>query len=878
MGAAVARPAPLRLRAGSRALAAAVTGLAMAALSLGAAIALPAPPFAVLAALAFGATCVWMFLTPRYEWSLAVLLLYLALADGVIRLATGASELTLLRDGLLYAIVLGAVARGLVRRQPLEPPPLTAWVVAFTAVVLVQVANPANGSFAHSLASLRPHLEWVPLFFLGYVVMRSARRLRVFFVLLLAVATVNGIVNFVQLNLSVDQFAAWGPGYYDRLHGTDGLSGRSYVAGTDPNTGATITRNRSFGLGSDIGFGGAVGMLALPGGLALTALARRRSRQALLYAVLSGGAVFAVLTSAQRTAVVTAVVGACAFGLVVSSRRRARHVLVRLAIVGLVTGGIVFALSSGSSGAFYRYSDIAPTRFFSTAYDYKGGTLALVPRYAADFPLGAGIGSVGPAVGFVDQARPSRELNGDSEATYLLVELGVAGFLVLLGFAVRLLVGAWRRVRQLVDDEMRFLLGALVAALIALLVSGLSGAATSNTPGGPFFWFAAGTLAFWLFRPRGEVATGPLASKLRPSAPPLALPPPLSPAQIAPPTSATRIRLVCGPRRSEVDGIRDYADRLASSLADEGFAVEVDHESPDARPSDIILLNYNPFSFGRWGFAPRLAPSLRRARARKSLISLIVHESYVPPLNWRWTVMGAWQRRQLRILHRSADLIFTPVQPLAEELRDLRPERPVVHLPVGSNVPDMRHCRNSERDRLEIDQDALVIAAFGTDHPSRRIDDVAAAANAAADRDRKVVVLNLGAGAPPICDVRESVRLIEPGWLEAPVVARHLATADLFVAPFVDGVSTRRTTLMAALQHGLPVVGTDGRLTDDVLRRSTDALTLVPVDDRKRLEDAVRWLAGDAGTRLARGAAGRELYERSFDWPVISAAIVAALR
>ncbi len=819
-----------------------------------------------------------MFVSPRYEWSLVVLLLYLALADGVVRLTTGTSELTLVRDALLYAIVLGAVVRGLIRRQPFEPPPLTAWVVAFVAVVLVQLANPADGSFTHSLAALRPHFEWVPLFFLGYAVMRTARRLRVFLVLLLAIATVNGIVNFVQLNLSVDQFAAWGPGYSERLHGTAGLSGRSYSAGTDPNTGAAISRNRPFGLGSDIGFGGAVGMLALPGGLALTALVRRRTTRALLYAALTGGAVFAVLTSAQRTSVVSAAVGACAFGLVVSSRRRARRLLVRFATVALVTGGIVLVLSTGSSGAFYRYSDIAPTRLFSTALDAKGGTLALVPGYAADFPLGAGIGSVGPAVSLGDQALPSRPLNGDSEATYLLVELGVAGFLVLLGFYFRLLIGAWRRVRRLVDDELRLLLGALVAALVALLVSGLAGAATSNTPGGPFFWFAAGTLAFWLFRLTRQPAPGPVGSKLRPLEPPLALPPAPPAPRIASPMSATRIRIVCGPRRSEVDGIRDYADRLASGLTEEGLDVEVDHDKPDARPADVILLNYNPFSYGRWGFAPGLAARLRRARRRRSRICLVVHESYVPPLNWRWAAMGAWQRLQLRRVHRCADIIFTPVEPLARELDSLGPKRPVVHLPVGSNLPDMRHCRDSERDRLEIDQDALVIAAFGTDHPSRRIDDVAAAANAAADLGGRVVVLNLGAGAPPIRSVRESVRLVEPGWLDASDVARHLAAADLFVAPFVDGVSTRRTTLMAALQHGVAVVGTDGRLTDDVLRRSSHALTLVPVDDSTRLEDAVRWLAGDPDQRLARGAAGRELYERSFDWPVISATIVAALR
>jgi glycosyltransferase involved in cell wall biosynthesis len=302
--------------------------------------------------------------------------------------------------------------------------------------------------------------------------------------------------------------------------------------------------------------------------------------------------------------------------------------------------------------------------------------------------------------------------------------------------------------------------------------------------------------------------------------------------------------------------------------------VDVDHAKPDARPADIVLLNYNPFSWSRRGFTAGMPASLERARRQGSLIYVVVHESYVPPLNWRWAVLGAWQRRQLRMVHRAADLLFTPVEPLAEQLRHLTPARPVVHLPVGSSLPDMRHCRESERARLEIDEDAFVIAAFGTGHPSRSMSDVAVAANVAADIHGKVVVLNLGAGAPQVRVVRESVRVVAPGWLEASSLARHLAAADLFVAPFVDGVSTRRTSLMAALQHGLPVLGTDGRLTDDVLRHSTHALALVPVGDRKRLAEAVRWLVRDPQERLARGAAGRKLYESSFDWPVIAARIL----
>src|SRR3954469_22394707 len=261
-------------------------------------------------------------------------------------------------------------------------------------------------------------------------------------------------------------------------------------------------------------------MLALPGGIALTMLGRRRGRPSVAYAVLTGGAVLAVLSSAQRTSVVSAVVAVSAFALVASFGRR--RLVLGLVAVALVSVPIAFALGAGSSGAFTRYSDITPGRVLSTAFQYKGGTLGLVPTYASDFPLGAGIGSVGPAVSLTGGPRAGQPLNSDSEPTYLLIELGVAGFLVLLGFGIRLLVGAWRRVRRLADYELRLLLGALVAAFAALLFSGLSGAATSNTPGGPFFWFAAGTLAFWLFQPR---RAAPAVSRLRPMAPPLALPP-----------------------------------------------------------------------------------------------------------------------------------------------------------------------------------------------------------------------------------------------------------------------------------------------------------------------------------------------------------------
>ena len=88
---------------------------------------------------------VWMFFSERLERALAFYLLYLGLLDGFLKLRTSSSVITLGRDALLYAILLGFMARAALRRETLSLPPLSGWILAFTAVVLVQLATPGSG-------------------------------------------------------------------------------------------------------------------------------------------------------------------------------------------------------------------------------------------------------------------------------------------------------------------------------------------------------------------------------------------------------------------------------------------------------------------------------------------------------------------------------------------------------------------------------------------------------------------------------------------------------------------------------------------------------------------------------------------------------------
>jgi hypothetical protein len=181
---------------------------------------------AFAAALTVGLLCLY---STRYTLTLGALMLFLGLADGYLKLRFGGLAITALRDALLYSIAAGALIRLALSDTRISWPPLTALVAAWVGVVLIEVANPANGTLTHSLLSLRSHIEWVPLFFLGYAVLRTKRRLLGFLTLILVLTAVNGAVALYQYQAGPNAIAAWGPGYERLIFGGAGIAGRTFV-------------------------------------------------------------------------------------------------------------------------------------------------------------------------------------------------------------------------------------------------------------------------------------------------------------------------------------------------------------------------------------------------------------------------------------------------------------------------------------------------------------------------------------------------------------------------------------------------------------------------------------------------------------------------
>jgi glycosyltransferase involved in cell wall biosynthesis len=329
----------------------------------------------------------------------------------------------------------------------------------------------------------------------------------------------------------------------------------------------------------------------------------------------------------------------------------------------------------------------------------------------------------------------------------------------------------------------------------------------------------------------------------------------------------------------DIDSIDAYSRWLVDVLAAEG--VEACYEAGGLAPvlrmapaPRWVLLQYNPFRFGRAGFAPSVVRDVARLRRRSHApLAVMVHEAWIEMTDAKSSLIGAWQRAQLRTLLRYADAVLTSTEALAREIG-----RGAVHVPVPANITPVPTSHVAARERLGLDG-RLAVALFGQDHPSRALDHAEAAIAALAEvhgHDR-LAILNLGAGAPPL-GIPRGVDVSSPGRLSNDELSLRLWASDIVLLPFTDGVSTRRSTLMAALAHGRPVLGSRGHNTDALLAQATDAMVLTRADDRAAFTRAAVKLTSDPVRLRAVGDAGRRLYESRFDWPVTARQVRGVLQ
>jgi glycosyltransferase involved in cell wall biosynthesis len=375
-----------------------------------------------------------------------------------------------------------------------------------------------------------------------------------------------------------------------------------------------------------------------------------------------------------------------------------------------------------------------------------------------------------------------------------------------------------------------------------------------------------------------------------------------------------RLGLISGGYPPDLDGIGDYTWWLARTLASqpnvEGSVRVFTALGPERTPApgvevvpffdlrrpssfgnllscpviqelDWLVLQYNPFSFGARGWCPWVPRTLARLRRlpRGPKIAVMFHETVVPRWPWKFALMRSWQQPIFRALCRTIDVAFVSTERWRPQVLAANPTVPCDTLPVGPNVPLCELSRRSARESLEIPVDGLVLGVFGSAHASRRMDWIGESARMIGRERPETSLLYVGPDGPAIVAACDGIKVIDAGIQSAADVGRHLRAMDIVLSPFIDGVSSRRGSVIAALQHGIPVATTLTRYTDDIFRTGIpESLLVSSAGDRVAFaEEVLGNLRARAFSPEAPSTAIAEFFARHFSWDRISKGLLARL-
>ncbi len=487
-------PAVLERRLGDL-LTTGLTALIPAALALAVTVGFPHVGLPIaLAIIAGGLGVVALVVCSRLEVTVTLVLLYLLLVDGPVKMLTSQREATrVLADVVILAVCLGALMRMTVQRKRIELPPLSGWVIGWVVLVVANAFNPKTHGALAALGGFSQQLQYVPFFFFGFALMRSKRRFRQLFIILGVAAAASGLVAAYQTTLSPGQLSSWGAGYQNLIHPLGKGTGRVYFSEGE-------ARVRPPGLGSEAGASGGIGKVALPMALALVAFSRGRKRWIAI--MLSLGAGLAVVVGLGRLQLVGAALGVIAFiGLAaLAGRQFSRTMGAVLAIVVLAIPAGALVISSLHSGTFKRYETLNTS---SETTLHKENAYSKVPEYVAGSPLGYGLGNSGAVAGLGGPETNRNLLEGHgltSETQYnvLVKELGAPGLILWPLIAIYASLLIVRRIRSIRDPELAVYLAGTLAAFLPLLIEASSGFVSGSLAGGAYYWFSLGVVAYWL--------------------------------------------------------------------------------------------------------------------------------------------------------------------------------------------------------------------------------------------------------------------------------------------------------------------------------------------------------------------------------------------
>ena len=314
------------------------------------------------------------------------------------------------------------------------------------------------------------------------------------------------------------------------------------------------------------------------------------------------------------------------------------------------------------------------------------------------------------------------------------------------------------------------------------------------------------------------------------------------------------------------------------------------------RRIDVVHIQYQTAAFDLKPAINLLPWYLRRRTPRPAIVTTF-HDLRVPYL---FPKAGPLRRWVTHMLGRHSDAIIFTNREDREEWEAAEnagvpssKKTPAHQVDIGPAVPVVPITadeRRALRAECGVAPDAYLVGFFGFVNLTKGLDTLFQAVRILRDQNIPAQALiiggSLGESDPYNAVYKEHLErlirrldldmgdiLLSTGYLEAADASRALATCDAMALPFADGASLRRTSLLTALAHGLPVVSTYPKQPSPVIQES-DALLLVPPDDPAALSRTLRRLYEDRALVDTLSTSARQFAQR-FSWPRIAAHTLA---
>jgi glycosyltransferase involved in cell wall biosynthesis len=336
------------------------------------------------------------------------------------------------------------------------------------------------------------------------------------------------------------------------------------------------------------------------------------------------------------------------------------------------------------------------------------------------------------------------------------------------------------------------------------------------------------------------------------------------------------VHVWCPPRalatvaRDSADPFEVHADFGTFGSADLARVGRLLDQFPSPRR---LLVQWVPHGYGFRAMNLHFCYWLWKRASRGDQVELMVHEPYLAfwEGTWRQNAAAVVHRVMTVVLLQAARRVWVAIPAWEKKWKPYTLGRsiPFTWLPISSGLPfaDPVAARDV-RLRVGAPDQPLIghLGTYGSPIASLLVDALAELLH----RLSAPHILLMGTGGEQFrVNFLERYpqyggRITATGPLTDSALAAHVAACDLLIQPYPDGISSRRTTAMAGLHLGVPIVTTSGVLTEPFWEAS-NAVRLTSIGDWTTFVDHVDRLLQHPDERTRLAACAKTFYDGMFD-------------